>query len=93
MKIKQKHITIPMFQFHKGAINTDFDKAVNYSSFCFNSIKVRLIHIGKMPTKQASRSFNSIKVRLIQTLGALQSMLNRFQFHKGAINTCTTDYI
>lgn len=22
MKIKQKHITIPMFQFHKGAINT-----------------------------------------------------------------------
>ena len=52
------------FQFHKGSINTT---AFAYSSrlnACFNSIKVRLIHVLR-ENQVATDRFNSIKVRLI----------------------------
>ena len=57
---------------------------------CFNSIKVRLNQDALSKSPPCLSSFNSIKVRLNQIPPKVQSIPNRFQFHKGTIKPLLT---
>ena len=59
-----KKQTVEVFQFHKGAIRTIVDLSLNAFDNYFNSIKVRLEHMGVVGSPLFRFNFNSIKVRL-----------------------------
>ena len=75
------------FQFHKGAIRTDFNVArlVLIYSFQFHKGAIRTtLHT---LTSSTSSNFNSIKVRLERPMPRSWQSPTTFQFHKGAIRT------
>ena len=61
-----KFYTLPLFQFHKGAIRTSGNFLPESARAYFNSIKVRLEHEFLTPPTKSFNYFNSIKVRLEQ---------------------------
>ena len=78
---------VPLFQFHKGSINTTSSSSVAPDSLCFNSIKVRLIP-HHYPTSEVAVLFQfhkgSINTRRVPFRFTVAKL---FQFHKGSINT------
>ena len=75
------------FQFHKGSINTFIEVVLLLLQICFNSIKVRLIHLDDDDKRK--------KVQFQFHKGSINTLFppdtdhkpNLFQFHKGSINT------
>ena len=78
------------FQFHKGAIRTEEPILDSYKDVYFNSIKVRLeLQFLWCVSPNTIANFNSIKVRLERIIVPSGKYISIFQFHKGAIRTCT----
>ena len=76
------------FQFHEGPIKTQIDlplKSITLNRF--NSMKVRLKHHYKSPSRAWAPSFNSMKVRLKLVPPLTQVTGRKFQFHEGPIKT------
>ena len=78
---------VPTFQFHKGAIRTNFPPLASHKYMNFNSIKVRLERQLIIEAARRFLNFNSIKVRLEQHRQRCYPAKRQFQFHKGAIRT------
>ena len=94
MRLEQKDKIIP------HTINADFNSikvrlehgilALSQQiSNNFNSIKVRLEPSSSEPFYVQYGNFNSIKVRLEPLKLTIAKAIALFQFHKGAIRTCT----
>ena len=81
-------VTLKVFQFHKGSINTGDNPLIeNFSqSFQFHKGSINTFN-AKLQTRPLT-NFNSIKVRLIHYSFYHHTQTHeRFQFHKGSINT------
>ena len=81
-------VTLKVFQFHKGSINTGDNPLIeNFSqSFQFHKGSINTFN-AKLQTRPLT-NFNSIKVRLILDLSFRNAFTAKvFQFHKGSINT------
>ena len=64
-----------------------YTRFVDFLSFYFNSIKVRLEHTSAPSFALVLLHFNSIKVRLEHSFPSVLLIQTKFQFHKGTIRT------